>query len=104
MPEFMLQTNPEVSPKSCYCCHSHEGPFVNLQTFDPTGRIILLCAPQAAGRRETGCAGAITQAIGGLTPAGRRSLERRTVAAEEAQRTLESHLDSIRAGVAGALS
>ena len=82
MAEFVLQQDPQVSPKSCFFCGAFEGPFVNTMTFDYPGKTILMCAPNE--RRESGCAGQIVNLIGGLTPAAARDLRlERDVARDE---------------------
>ena len=72
MADFILQDAPEVSPRLCYFCGCFDPPFVNTMTFDPTGRMILICAPNP--RRESGCAGMLVNLIGGLTPAAARDV------------------------------
>lgn len=95
MPDFMLQQAPEVSPRSCWFCGAHEGPFVNTMTEDSTGRIMLICAPQDDGRL-TGCAGGIVQAIGGLTPAGARKLKEQRDEATERSTELEQRIEQFK--------
>ena len=99
MPDFMLQQNPEVSPRTCYFCGAFEGPFVNTMTFDPTGRIILICAPKDDESRLTGCAGGIVQTIGGLTPAGARKLKEQRDEATGRQAELEQRIEQFRSNL-----
>ena len=102
MPDFMLQEKPEANPRSCYFCHSFEGPWVNPMREDAAGVTILLCAPN--GKRESGCAGQIANLIGGLTPAAARDLRLERDQAENRAEALKAQLERLRDGVMEAVA
>lgn len=96
MPDFVLQENPEVSPKSCYFCETHDGPFVNTMRYDNAGRIILICSPKSRGNRHSGCAGGIAREAGCLTPKASAELKSELAAANAARDQAEARLEGLR--------
>lgn len=102
MTDMVLQENPEVSPKLCYFCGTHAGPFVNTMVDDPTGRIILLCAPSRM--RESGCAGTVVNVVGGLTPSAATKLKAESAALHDELHAIRSRLERLRDGVVEAAS
>lgn len=98
MPDFIVQENPEVSPKACYFCGTHAGPWLNTMVFDPTGRIILICVPTET--RESGCVGAMVNLIGGLTPTAAGDVKAELKWALEQKDEFEERLEAFRDQVA----
>lgn len=92
MAEFVLQENPQITPRQCYFCTTQEGPFVNTFTTDPLGRQILMCAPKPDGSRPAGCAGQLAVAAGGVGPEGVADYEQQLAVGEEIIADLRARL------------